>query len=139
LNPAGFGGFNGRFDNEGARIAYAELRQSNAYRFQTIVAREPAVVVFQPEWLHYISTRAGISPPTPALTFPGPARPSVDASYANCRRTHKPFPPATISFVERFAVQRRGRRTSGSLMLLQFPCGDCVRCNGLFDGEPSSL
>jgi hypothetical protein len=33
--------------------------------------------------------------------------------------------------VERFAVQRRGRRTSGSLMLLQFPCGDCVRCNGL--------
>ena len=36
--------------------------------------------------------------------------------------------------VERLAVQRRGRRTSGSLMLLQFPCGDCVRCNGLFGG-----
>jgi hypothetical protein len=27
---------------------------------------------------------------------------------------------------ERLAVQRRGRRTSGSLMLLQFLCGDCV-------------
>jgi hypothetical protein len=36
--------------------------------------------------------------------------------------------------VERLAVQRRGRRTSGSLMLLQFPCGDCVRCNGLLGG-----
>ena len=22
-------------------------------------------------------------------------------------------------------------------MLLPFPCGDCVRCNGLFDGSPS--
>jgi hypothetical protein len=38
------------------------------------------------------------------------------------------------SSVERLAVQRRGRRTSGSLMLLQFPCGDCVRCNGLLGG-----
>ena len=37
--------------------------------------------------------------------------------------------------VERLAVQRRARRTSGSLMLLQFLCGDCVRCNGLFDGR----
>jgi hypothetical protein len=35
---------------------------------------------------------------------------------------------------QRLAVQRRGRRTNGSLMLLQFPCGDCVRCNGLLGG-----
>src|SRR5450631_2668725 len=41
--------------------------------------------------------------------------------------------------VERLAVQRRGRRTSGSLMLLQFPCGDCVRCNGLFDGKTTNF
>jgi hypothetical protein len=34
--------------------------------------------------------------------------------------------------VERFAVQRRARRTNGSLMLLRFPCGGIV-CNGLFD------
>ena len=40
--------------------------------------------------------------------------------------------------VERFAVQRRGRRTSGSLMLLQFLCGDCVRCNGMFDGRTTN-
>jgi len=31
-----------------------------------------------------------------------------------------------------FAVQRRTRRTNGSLMLLRFPCGGIV-CNGLFD------
>ena len=43
-----------------------------------------------------------------------------------------------VPLVERFAVQRRGRRTSGSLMLLQFPCGDCVRCNGLFDGRTTN-
>ena len=36
--------------------------------------------------------------------------------------------------VERLAVQRRGRRTSGSSMLLRFHCGGIVRCNGLFDG-----
>ena len=35
---------------------------------------------------------------------------------------------------ERLAVQRRHRRTNGSLMLLRFPCGGVVRCNGLFDG-----
>jgi len=34
---------------------------------------------------------------------------------------------------QRFAVQRRARRTSGSLMLLRFPCGGIVRCNGLLD------
>ena len=44
----------------------------------------------------------------------------------------------SVPLVERLAVQRRGRRTSGSLMLLQFPCGDCVRCNGLFDGSSLS-
>jgi len=33
---------------------------------------------------------------------------------------------------ERLAVQRRARHTNGSLMLLQFPCGGIVRCNGLF-------
>jgi hypothetical protein len=49
-----------------------------------------------------------------------------------CRPYHQ------ASLVERFAVQRRGRRTSGSLMLLQFLCGDCVRCNGLFDGSTAS-
>ena len=32
---------------------------------------------------------------------------------------------------ERLAVQRRARRTNGSLMLLRFPCGGIVRCNGL--------
>ena len=37
--------------------------------------------------------------------------------------------------VERFAVQRRARRTGGSLMLLRFPCGGIVRCNGLLDGS----
>ena len=36
--------------------------------------------------------------------------------------------------VERPAVQRRARRTKGSLMLLRFPCGGIVRCNGLLDG-----
>jgi hypothetical protein len=40
--------------------------------------------------------------------------------------------------VERFAVQRRARRTSGSLMLLQCPCGGIVRCNGLFDGRTTN-
>jgi hypothetical protein len=24
-------------------------------------------------------------------------------------------------------------------MLLQFPCGDCVRCNGWFDGNGSDI
>jgi len=43
-----------------------------------------------------------------------------------------------ISSAERLAVQRRGRRAIGSLMLLQFPCGDCVRCNGLFDGRTTN-
>jgi hypothetical protein len=37
--------------------------------------------------------------------------------------------------VERFAVQRRSRRTNGSLMLHQCPCGGFVRCNGLFDSR----
>ena len=37
--------------------------------------------------------------------------------------------------VERLAVQRRARRTSSSLMLLRFPCGGIVRCNGLLDGR----
>jgi hypothetical protein len=36
--------------------------------------------------------------------------------------------------VERYAVKRRGRRTSDSLMLHQCPCGGIVRFNGLFDG-----
>ena len=36
---------------------------------------------------------------------------------------------------QRLAVQRRGRRTNASLMLLQFPCGDCVRCNGFMGGR----
>jgi hypothetical protein len=42
--------------------------------------------------------------------------------------------PSTKS-VQRFAVQRRTRRTSGSLMLHQCPCGGVVRCNGWFDGN----
>jgi len=36
-----------------------------------------------------------------------------------------------IVSAERLAVQRRARRTNGSLMLLRFPCGGIVRCNGL--------
>ena len=36
--------------------------------------------------------------------------------------------------VQRFAVQRRARRTNGSLMLLRNPCGGIVRCNGLLGG-----
>jgi len=43
--------------------------------------------------------------------------------------------PGTNVSVERFAVQRRARRTNGSLMLLRFPCGGIVRCNGLLDGH----
>ena len=39
----------------------------------------------------------------------------------------------SIPLVERLAVQRRARRTSGSLMLLRILCGGIVRCNGLFD------
>jgi len=38
-----------------------------------------------------------------------------------------------MSSVQRFAVQRRARRTNDSLMLLEFLCGGIVRCNGLFD------
>ena len=41
--------------------------------------------------------------------------------------------------VERFAVQRRARRTNGSLMLLRFPCGGIVRYNGLLAGGPSPV
>jgi hypothetical protein len=44
------------------------------------------------------------------------------------------FRPKWVS-VERFAVQRRARRTSGPLMLHQCPCGGIVRCNGWFDGK----
>jgi hypothetical protein len=36
--------------------------------------------------------------------------------------------------VERLAVQRRGRRRTGSSMLHQCPGGVPVRCNGLLDG-----
>jgi hypothetical protein len=39
---------------------------------------------------------------------------------------------------QRLAVQRRARRTNGSLMLLQCPCGGIVRCNGLFDGRTTN-
>jgi hypothetical protein len=49
------------------------------------------------------------------------------------------FKGCHLRSVERFAVQRRARRTNGSLMLLQCPCGGIVRCNGLFDGRTTSL
>ena len=56
-------------------------------------------------------------------------------STASLRRTTRLRRPCVHSLsVQRFAVQRRGRRASGSLMLLQFLCGDCVRCNGRLDG-----
>ena len=45
-----------------------------------------------------------------------------------------PPPQVAAPIVQRFAVQRRARRTSGSLMLHQCPCGGIVRCNGLFGG-----
>ena len=37
---------------------------------------------------------------------------------------------------QRLAVQRRARRTSGSLMLHQCHGGGFVRCNGLLGGGP---
>jgi hypothetical protein len=48
---------------------------------------------------------------------------------------HRLHNPKWRSSVERFAVQRRSRRTNGSLMLHQCPCGGFVRCNGLFDSR----
>ena len=41
--------------------------------------------------------------------------------------------------VERLAVQRRARRTNGSSMLLRFPCGGIVRCNGLLGSGATTL
>ena len=42
-----------------------------------------------------------------------------------------PPPQVAAPIVQRLAVQRRARRTNGSLMLPRFPCGGIVRCNGL--------
>ena len=41
--------------------------------------------------------------------------------------------PVFAVSAQRLAVQRRARRTSGSLMLHQCPCGGVVRCNGLLN------
>jgi len=48
-------------------------------------------------------------------------------------------PTQAVPLVQRLAVQRRARRTSGSLMLLQFPFGGIVRCNGLFGGATAVI
>src|SRR5450759_70980 len=40
---------------------------------------------------------------------------------------------------ERLAVQRRGRRRTGSSMLHQCPCGVRVRCNDLMETTPPKL
>jgi len=62
-----------------------------------------------------------------AFGFPWP-------TYGRRESAHNRFRnPKWRSSVERFAVQRRARRTNGSLMLLRFPCGGIVRCNGRLD------
>jgi hypothetical protein len=38
-----------------------------------------------------------------------------------------------VGSVERFAVQRSGRRQAGAAILRRCVCGDQIRCNGLFD------
>ena len=48
-------------------------------------------------------------------------------SWKNLLPTREPRLPA-----ERFAVQRRARRRAGSTILHRGPCGELVRCNGLF-------
>jgi hypothetical protein len=55
----------------------------------------------------------------------------------DCSKALPPAPPisATAWSVERLAVQRRARRTSGSLMLLRFLCGGIV--NGLLGADVS--
>ena len=68
----------------------------------------------------------------------------VDSNIASTPESWFPSPPEllrstqAVPLVQRFAVQRRARRTSGSLMLLQCPCGGIVRCNGLFDGRTTN-
>ena len=37
--------------------------------------------------------------------------------------------------VERFAVQRSGRRQAGAAILRRCLCGDQIRCDAMFDGR----
>ncbi len=78
-----------------------------------------------------VSTSSQTSDRVSAIPFPSAAKVTGESKVSTNRVGVRSFRMS----VERLAVQRRGRRTSGSLMLLQFPCGDCVRCNGLFDGR----
>ncbi len=94
---------------------------------------------------------SSLSPPLPAPRFADLPRLPPQAliaaasgttgdtqSHAGPEMMSRPNPPIPVRLssrlsVERFAVQRSGRRQAGAAILRRCPCGDQIRCNALFD------
>jgi hypothetical protein len=111
------------FDNGAMEFIFTRnSASSTGVALATAAAKERAAVVFEPEWLHQVPSRAEFAALPRSSRLPDPL-----LFEAGCR--HPPIASPKnravqeATLVERFAVQRRDAKRT-------------VRCNGLFDGSP---